>query len=305
VPPSPEEIAAALPTPPADALAAAAAETDERAIRYRMGSGEAEEIALAAGLRHLVRQTMPRAQLSHALERLTRRGLLTRVAPAPEGAGEGAPGIVYAGRDRAKLDAAFACEAAEDHAGLGALLGYPRCCVAAFDAAPHDRRSNRDLCASAARATRGAPRPRLNVLDLNVFHYVSWFPCAFDCAPSLAFADAVAVAAASRHAPFLARIDRALAAHRLLLHDDVQVSLRGAWNGRGVAVAASWPTARDRHADARLGAAARDATARLLVLVRRARTVAVVDGALVLDGEPARGVSSALLVPFGGSRGDS
>lgn len=307
------ELARRLPVRAAGAVEAARREAAERPIAYPVGSGEGEELALAQGLRPLIRQLLEAPALEQAQRWFGQRGLLTAVAPqvwgptrdgwlkqvAPDA--PGARRALYVGRDRARLEAAIACE--EDnspaaHQELGRLLGYPRCCVEAFVATPRLRR-NPVLHAATLGRTRGRCHPRLNVLDLSVFHYVSWSPCAFDCELSVRYADAVAAKLAEAHPGFVAAIDQALGAGRLVLCDEAQLSVRFAAEGRAVRVEEAWPTARDRHPAAALGADALEAVARALALVRAAGRFEVTDAGLVLGGARVPGTGGALWVPFG------
>lgn len=60
----------------------------------------------------------------------------------------------------------------------GELLGYPRCCVAAF-VASRDHTRDDDLIVALARVTPSQPLWRLNVLcDCAL---ISFYPCRFDC----------------------------------------------------------------------------------------------------------------------------
>ena len=70
------------------------------------------------------------------------------------------------------------------------VLGYPPCCAAFFWKSRH--RPNAELRALALARTRGAPELLLNNLDFTQA-IVAHFVCAYDCAPSLAYArDALA-----------------------------------------------------------------------------------------------------------------
>lgn len=297
-------------------VASARAAAAERPIAYPLGSGQAEEVALAAGLRPLIRQLLDARSLESARARFERAGFCTGVAPrvygptrngwdhTPEALSPGDPGArqaLFVGRDRARVEQAIACDLAktdEADVELGRLLGYPRCCVEAFVATSRHR-LNTDLFAATAERTRGRSHPRLNALDLGVFHYISWSPCTFDCAWSLRYADAVAERLLRRHAAFVARIDEALSAHRLVLLDEVQLSVRGAFDGMAVAVEEAWPTARDRHPSAALDPDAHEAVARALAIVRWAKRLEVTMEGVFLDGERVRGTRGAFLVAFG------
>jgi hypothetical protein len=302
-------------------VAEARAEAAARPIPYALGSGEADEVALYAGIKPLIRQVLAPAALASARTRFEALGLVVeeaahRVAlPSTEGV------VIFVGRDRARVREAQACEAEPDHdRDLGRLLGYPRCCVEAYLAIPPPR-SNAAVFVASARATaEGAFAARLNTLDLAIFHYVSWLPCSFGCAPSKAFADAVADHIAKRHGQFLGApgrrgaravcppgcrherfvgaIDEALSAHRLMVLEDVQVSIDGVFDGREVRVARAWPTARDRHPEAGLGVDAQEAAARLAALVGEAGAVAVEDGVLYAGGAAVLRSEEALLAPF-------
>lgn len=329
------EVARALPAGDAGRLARARAAAAERPLAYPLGSGEADEVALFAGLKPLVRQLLTPAGVARARARLEPLGLsLGEVATggtAVERRGSREdPGLrtLFAARDAALVAEAARLEATPDHdLELGLLLGYPRCCVDAYLAIPPPRRNAAVVAAAWAR-TRDAglrPRHRLNVLDLAVFHHLSWLPCSFACAPSLACADAVAAHLGQRHGQFLgaapgvpaqaacppgcrhqafvAAVDAALSAHRLLLLEDVQVSLTGALERGAVRVGRAWATARDRHPSAALAPAALEAVARLQAQVAGAATVAVErgpgGGVLLLDGRAVLSTPDAVLVPFG------
>jgi hypothetical protein len=319
-PPALAELTARLPPGDPAVIAAASAAVDARPIPYALGSGEGDEVALYAGIKPLVRQVLPEVQVAAVRVRWKALGLAVaeakRCVDTPSTLGR----VLYVGRDAARAREAAACESSFEHdRELGQLLGYPRCCVDAYMALRTPQR-NIDAFANALASTRGRFAPRLNTLDLAVFHYVSWLPCSFSCERSCAFADAVADHIAKRHARalgaarqaarstcppgcrherFVQAIDDALAAHRLVVHEEVQVSIAGAFDGHGVRVDRCWPTARDRHPDARLVGAAREATLRLTALVSAAGRVAVERGVLLVDGARVLTAPDALLVPFG------
>jgi hypothetical protein len=300
--------------PPADE--ATLREVDARAIAYPLGSGEGEEIALAAGLRPMIRQLLGEADLERERARFERLGLATLIAPrvyAPTHDGwddTPDPGVVdprlarqalFIGRDRDAMSEAISADLAKTDEGdrtLGRLLGYPRCCVDAF-LSRGKQRKNAHVIEATMKATIGAPQPRLDVLDLAIFHWISWVPCTYRCALSAKYADALAQIVARRHGSFVGAIDEALGVHRLYLFDEVQLSLRGSFDGKKVAIESVWPTARDRHPKATLDHDARQASARLLRLVRSARTLSVDGDAIVLDGARVALSSRPLLAPFG------
>ncbi len=307
-------------------VAAARAEAVARPMAYALGSGEADEVALYAGLKPLIRQVLSGSQLPTARARFEALGLSIGVSehrvdlPSTEGT------VLYVGRNPRDVREAVLVETMPDHDHeLGKLLGYPRCCVDAYVEIPPPRR-NVDAFARAAAASGDGFAARLNTVDLAIFHYVSWLPCSFSCAISSAFADAVADHIARRHARFLAgrraatpraasascppgcrherfvtAIDEARSAHRLLLLESVQISIRGAFDGRALRVEHAWPTARDRHPAAALAEDELEAVARLTALIAEAGTVSIVDGVIHAGGEPVLSTPEARLLPFGAS----
>jgi len=94
------------------------------------------------------------------------------------------------------------------HRALGAALGFPACCVEAFvariargaDVTATGARAHEDFIAAseaAARSRRLDARANVFAID-RTSGWLSHVPCAFDCAPSLAYADRV-IAAATAH----------------------------------------------------------------------------------------------------------
>jgi hypothetical protein len=320
-----EELAAALPLLDETRLAMARAEAVARPIDYPLGSGQAEELALRMGLKPVIRQVLDDADRAREGARFAALGLVVEEAECalldPGVPGEPPrhrPGrALLVGRDATRVRAAAACDRevlAIYQRGLvgpveterataaareqGRLLGYPPCCVDAFTAAPGPRR-NLDVQRRALERTDGRLEPRLNVLDLGLFHYLPWSPCAFDCARSAAWADAVAAHLYRRHRAFAERVDAALGAHRLVLLEDVQVSVAGRFDGRRLRVERAWPTARDRHPRSLLAPAAAEAAARAAVLVNAGGTIEVLEGALLVNGAAIARTGVACLFPFG------
>ncbi len=321
---TPDHIVLALPPGDPSALAAARAQVDARPIDYALGSGESDEVALYAGIKPLLRQVLPLDRIAATRARFEALGLAAAEAQHRVDLASTAGRVLFVGRDPARVREAVACEEAPDHdLELARLLGYPRCCAEAYLEVPPPR-ENMAMFARAIGTTPGTFEPRLNCVDLSVFHYVSWLPCSFSCALSLAYADTVATHIALRHGQFLgksergargatastcppgcrhetfvAAIDTALAAHRLVLHEDVQISMTGRFEGHRIAVEKVWPTARDRHPDARLSAAAREAVARLVVLVANGHALSLDRGVLSVASQPVLRADAAMLLPFG------
>jgi len=298
-------------------VARARDEADARPIPYVLGSGEADEVALYGSIKPLLREVLPAAAVAQARARFEPLGLSVREAEhrVPQASASGT--VLFVARDERLVAEAVRCEAAPDHDHeLGRLLGYPRCCVEAYLEVPPPRR-NVDVFAHALAASE-ACLPRLNVVDLAVFHYVSWLPCSFACALSKRYADAVASHIATKHGQFLVRgrkpdttcpsgcrherfvaaIDEAHRAHRLLITEQVQISLRGVFRHGLVHVERMWPTARDRHPEAALAVEAREAVARLVVRLEGVATVSVIDGVLYADERPVLRAPDAMLFPF-------
>lgn len=318
---TPAEIARALPEGDPARLRAASIAVDERPIAYALGSGESDEVALHAGIKPLIRQVIPPEQVSSTRARFEALGLCVAEAEHRLSQASTAGRVLFVGRDPARVRAAVGCELAPDHdLALGQLLGYPRCCVEAYLEIPPPRR-NAAVHRRTSAATRGTFAARLNTLDLAVFHYVSWLPCSFSCSLSLSFADAVArhiaerhgqilggrrsralpsCPAGCRHQRFVAAIDEALSAHRLMLHEEVQVSIRGRFDGERVFVERAWPTARDRHPDSTsVSGPARDAVVKITAIVSAAQWVSLQDGWVFIDGRRVLRVIDGLLLPFG------
>lgn len=310
-----------LPICDPEAVRKARQEAASRPIVYPFGSGQAEEVALASRLRPLIRQLLEAPALERAIERFERAGFLTGIAPlvygptqdgwdwateAPKAGQHGARQALFVGRDRGRIEQAIACDNAKtDDADieLGRLLGYPRCCVEAFVEVSVQRR-NTELYEAAGRRTQGKPIFRLNALDLGIFHYISWSPCSYDCGLSAAYADAVATRLTQRSpasTTFIARIDEALHAHRLVLCDEVQLSFYGEYQNNVYHPTKVWPTAADRHPNAALADLALDAVARALALVRTSKTITLTSEGLSLDGTLVAGTKGALAIPFGAS----
>ena len=196
-----------------------------------------EWLALVAGVKPALRiQREPRRALSEAAA-ARRRGFAVEVVELTDRA------IVYVAATPAAARALRDFEAAAlpgqptrvdvsfdpaPHVALGAALGFPSCCVDAFiariargaDVDADGRHAHEDHLAAAAALARSARvDARANVFARDrTGGWISHVPCAFDCAPSLAYADRV-IAAYRAHdadgaAVIAARLARPVAIER-------------------------------------------------------------------------------------------
>ncbi len=140
----------------------------------------------------------------------------------------GAPRVeLFFARDAATARHAAALQAADPtrHAAeLGALFGYPACCVAAFVAqrTRNDNSLNRYL--TAARTIAPGPWPwELNELHLRL---VAFYPCAYDCPAAQAVARATVAAIGNAHPAIPPQLATALTATVIYVDHDHQVWLR-------------------------------------------------------------------------------
>lgn len=166
-----------------------------------------ELMAFEAGIKPALYLTLPRAEAEALLPRFDKY-FVTRVDYAldhdlvrdvrarvntPEG--EGTHVDLFIARDASQ--SARAREIYLDPRGpsahlreMGAMLGYPACCVEAFAAL--DDRSNNSAIRYAAHARTAAGGGRFEPVLNNLFaHVLPWFPCGYGCAPSVEAARAV------------------------------------------------------------------------------------------------------------------
>lgn len=176
-------------------------------------------------------------------------------------------------------------------ARLGALMGYPACCVQAF-AGQVDRSNNsRNRYATAARTP--APGPWHWQLANSVVMLVPFFPCSYLCPRALAFARATLSAAETEHAGLTERLRDALAHPVLYFLHQHALSLRDARvEGR-----------RAHYRSVAVDGGAPPAFRRLAGTVAAGTSLSFGESALEIDGvatlrrvDPALG----LLMPFGG-----
>lgn len=301
----------ALPRPDEATLESALARVAPVGVRPPFGSGEAEEIALRRGWKPVVRQLLRGDQLERKRVGFEREGFFTAVGNMTVVRGAGAIGKhkgmaqsiprtpFFVGRDAARVEEAAAIERVErgDDRVLGTLLGFPSCCIEAFMQVPRPRGTMMLLHASNL-ATHGPGDYRLNVCDLRLFHFLPWIPCSFRCEASIAYASQLEAYVAAREPAFAIRTREALSAARLVLHPDVQLSMRGARQSNRFVIESVWPSARDHHPDVHLDADTREAVARLLVAVERASEIDLSGPTLAIAGIAAAPLADSLLVEF-------
>jgi len=279
----------------------------ERGLFYPLGSAQAEELALVAGLKPAIRQRLSRRALDAQRRRLEPLGYACHVLL------KGGVNILVAAADPGRAEAILRLDAAALRPGFegegfdevfehGRLLGYPDCCARAFAYQRVEQGAGTlPACVAALAATEGPLLPRLNVVDPLVFHYLPWIPCRFDCAPSAAYADRLAALIARRYPVFVRKVDYALAAHRIVVEGAGQVSLTGTWrDAETLVVDRVWDTARDRRAGTPYAEANATAIASLVDRIRGARLVTSADGTLRVGDASGVEVERATLFPFGG-----
>ena len=167
-----------------------------------------ELMAYEHGIKPGLYLTLPRAEADAVAARFGDGHHMTRVdylfahdavtdvrRRAPAAPGEGTHVDLFIARDAAVVERARAIYEdprgpSEHLAEMGAMLGYPPCCVAAFAALP-DRSNNTAIRYAAVARTRALGLPFAPVLN-NLFAYVlPSFPCSYGCPHAIAQAEAV------------------------------------------------------------------------------------------------------------------
>jgi hypothetical protein len=125
---------------------------------------------------------------------------------------------------------------------MGALMGYPACCVRAF-AAQADRGDNLQ---NERLTLRRAPAATLHPLLNRLAHLrlVSHHPCSGDCAASVAVAEAVLARLAAMSPEAAAGVGAVLSEPVLFLDYERRVRLRGAFEGDAFVVEEAAPVGR-------------------------------------------------------------
>lgn len=160
-----------------------------------------ELLGLRHGLRTAAKRMCPPGAGAERVSRLTALGFVaTRFGVTTHGAAQAERDVVLAARDASALEHASEVERAlveaaarrEDDAGavraMGALLGYPRCCVERF--ALLRARDDASL-AGALLGERGAVTPFETAFTVPPFTLVSHAPCSPTCAATLALVRAL------------------------------------------------------------------------------------------------------------------
>lgn len=238
-----------------------------RPVVIEAGAGDGAWLAFELGLKPMVRELVDAARVDALTELVTSLGGVVRAGPIGaatdplsgisaagrarraflRGRGRdpmapaldratGEQWLVIAGRDVARVDAAFELDSRllgqirsapqpADVTALGELLGYPGCCVKAYaDLLPiHD---NRYVIKTTMRRSERFD-PLLNNLSLGSFHHIPWFPCAYDCPESIAIATRVDEALLQRAPSAHAAVHKAAVLPRLYMDDRRQVILDG------------------------------------------------------------------------------
>ena len=195
-----------------------------------------EAWGLAAGLREVAFLTVAPDRVDAALAQFPGAHVARRDRRVAIGAqdrwhddrGRGTPQVeLYVAHDAALAHHAAALQADDPtrHAAeLGALFGYPPCCVAAFVAqrTRHDNSLNRYLIA--ARTTAPGPWPwQLNELALRL---IAFYPCRYDCPRARAVADQTLAMIAAAAPALPAALARHLTATVVYVDHDHQAWLR-------------------------------------------------------------------------------
>ena len=186
-----------------------------------------EVLAYEHGIKPALYLTLPRAEAEafarrfegHPMARVDYLFMYDAVTDvrrrAPAAPGEGTHVDLFIARDAAAVERARSIYEdprgpSEHLAEMGALLGYPPCCVEAFAALP-DRSNNTAIRYAAVARTRQQGQPFAAVLN-NLFAYVlPSFPCSYGCPRAIAQAEAVLALLARTQPDTAATLRRALA----------------------------------------------------------------------------------------------
>jgi hypothetical protein len=192
---------------------------------------DVEWLALCAGLKPAIRLSGPPDVADGMEQRYRGLGAHTARARGPIGLTFHVQDVVYVARTQADADAVCDAElplladaspkpkSVEIAAltSVGARLGYPPCCIAAFagriERAPSPRRPGHPCEDFLATREAWVPAARTRINNLLLAQRVRWItfePCRYDCPRALAFADGVATALGRRDPGAVAQLDAAL-----------------------------------------------------------------------------------------------
>ncbi|MCG8551433.1 MAG: hypothetical protein MI799_13610 [Desulfobacterales bacterium] len=179
-----------------------------------MGANEGERLSLRMGIKPMIREIVSKEGIGEFKSVCDAEGWKYLISPVPvrENCYNGHVGfnktgmgdlgldhaeqyIVYAGHDRNLLGSACELErrmistdtqtSPWDTIKLGITLGYPKCCSEAFSKINSTR--NQPYIQNSFQRTK-IPNRFLNNLSLELFHYIGWTPCRYDCPESIDFA---------------------------------------------------------------------------------------------------------------------
>ncbi len=184
----------------------------------RINKVDVELLALLAGLKPALRQTVEPAEAAATVTRFGGLGLSVTVrAWTPPGMRE--LRVLYVAPTARVADALAQAEAAslarqistavtvESCRNVGRQLGYPSCCIESFvERLAHGRSGD---FAAAQDAWVAAPRRWLNNLLFDV-RLLTFEPCRYDCAPALAYAETLLGVLGAQDAQHAEALDRSL-----------------------------------------------------------------------------------------------
>jgi hypothetical protein len=230
----------------------------QAALRMPFRAALGEELALRLGLKPVLRLLTDPSGVDQLAAHFGRDGLPTLATTTlrRESSVDGlfvtgrAPGsdprvLFYAGRSAAEVEEAAALDSEIVDSSplhlalrpwrlwrsgkvtrrLGALLGYPACCVEAFCALGRVPDNATPIAAAAARSVRFDPL--LDNVSLSICHLIGWFPCRYDCPASAAVAQSVLAGLAEQDADGARTLHRYLAMPRLYADDRRQIIFDG------------------------------------------------------------------------------
>ncbi|MGB1012829.1 MAG: hypothetical protein ACPG4T_01755 [Nannocystaceae bacterium] len=192
---------------------------------------DSEGIAVRAGIKPCMRITIEREGVAALVERLQTEKLYVQIVGQGVDYGDGTCETLCISTDPARAAALCAAEQrlgacekakpdaselAEIYSEIGAHLGYPPCCVAAFAGRAALDRSGGAGVSMPYHAAREAwvarPFARLNNLHFGAgIQFISFEPCRYDCQAAQQLADAIADAVGATCQRSLAHIDQRLA----------------------------------------------------------------------------------------------